>query len=432
MFVLREINHGVRESTGQRIRHLFFSAPSVALWLILAAPTIGSVCRAADQESAAGQRTAEPQRGPIHEAFLQPSEGADSPGATVGLSPPAPVRDYPAAVGPSAKTAIWIPGYWAWDEKANGFAWVVAVWRIPPPGMRWIPGYWNRSDDGWRWVRGFWSPHDQLRLVYLPSPPPPQDEPDLAQLDDDQFAVPGYWSYAAGRHVWNRGFKARRKQGWAWTPTHQQWTPAGNLLLPGYWDYELARRGLLFAPVSPFATAQALAVGSGPLVPQGAVNLASLPDTAVAGAPYGHYYFDPTESDSSELTIPLSELSRSRGAAQPLHEIGPESLPRIAEAGEKLRLLGVQRSKFESSAAGERTDARLTFYLPTPPEPVDPRRSQVSAGESASEYVPGVAGRRVPGAGARSVPGISGRTVPGVDTDLPGVLGPGRGDDRKE
>jgi hypothetical protein len=260
----------------------------------------------------------------------------------------------------------------------------------------------------------------------MPPPPPPQDEPALRQLDDDQFAVPGYWSYAAGRYVWNRGFKARRKQGWVWIPTRHLWTPAGRLLSLGYWDYETSRRGLLFAPLPSFTTAQILAAGSAPLIPKAVVNLASLPDITIARASYGHDYFDPTKSDSGDLTTPIVTLSRLRGGTQPVNEIAPESLPRIAQVAERVRLLAVQRSKFESSATGERTDAALTFYLPPPAEPITLRPVQISPGESASEYVPGTTGRRVPGAGSRSVPGISGRTVPGVDTSLPGVVGPGR------
>ncbi|HEV3338819.1 MAG TPA: YXWGXW repeat-containing protein [Pirellulales bacterium] len=387
----------------------------------------GPVCSAADKEARRGSRhAAEPLRGPIHEAFLQPSEGADLPGATVATAPSAPLRDYPAAIRPSAKTATWIPGYWGWDETANKFAWVTGVWRVPPPGMRWVPGYWSRAGDDWRWVRGFWLPRDEPRLAYLPPPPPPQDEPELGQLDDDQFAVPGYWSYSAGRHAWNRGFKARRKRGWVWTPTHHAWTPAGSLLLPGYWDYELGRRGLLFAPLPAFATAQAQPASAASLAPKAAVNLASLPDLAVAGASHGHHYYDPAKSDAAELTIPISALGRSPRAAPSANEMAAESLPRVAQNGESVRLLSVQRAKFESGAAGDRTDGRLTFYLPPPAEPVNFRPAQISPGEAASEYVPGTSGRRVPGAGGRSVPGISGRMVPGVDTSLPGVVGPNR------
>lgn len=405
---------------------------SVTLWLIILGLTIlapaatESVCSAANEKGpTADQRTAEPLHGPLHEAFLQPAEGADSPCATVGSAPPSPLRDYPAAVRPAAKTTIWIPGYWGWDEKTNLFAWITGVWRIPPPGMRWVPGYWGRAGDEWRWVRGFWLRRDQPRLVYLPPPPPPQDEPGLAQLDDDQFAVPGYWSYYAGRHIWNRGFKAPRKRGWVWVPTRYAWTPAGSLLLPGYWDYELGRRGLLFAPLPPLATAQAQPASPSSLAPNLAVNLASLADGAVAHAAYGHYYYDPAGSDAAESTILTSELGRSPGAAPSLNEIAAESLPRIAQTAESVRLLSVQRSKFESTSAGDRTDGRLTFYLPPPAEPVNVRPAQTSPGEAASEYVPGTSGRRVPGAGGRTVPGTSARTVPGVDTSLPGVVGPG-------
>src|SRR5262249_45996891 len=37
--------------------------------------------------------------------------------------------------------------------------------------------------------------------------------------------------------------------GWVWVPAHYIWTPAGFVFVEGYWDYALADRGLLFAPV---------------------------------------------------------------------------------------------------------------------------------------------------------------------------------------
>lgn len=376
----------------------------------------------------------------VHEAFAQPLEGASTPAPAVPpfghVRPDVPPHDTPPAVKPSVSTAIWVPGYWAWDQQgddASGkLVWLPGVWRVPPPGMRWVPGYWSEADDGWRWVRGFWYPRDQPRLRYLPAPPPPQDEPESAAPTDEQFAVPGHWSYAGGRYVWNRGFKARRKEGWEWIPSHHVWTPAGALLLPGYWDYALDRRGLLFAPLPADAARQpgSSAAGSSPLAPNSAVNLDGTPQAWVASAELGHYYFEPRETGASESgaaksTISLAELARRRDGPRPVAEISADSLPRIAQRAEVTRLLAVQRSKFEATADRPGDEAPRVFYLPPPAEPIETPSPRPSGSPAAGQYVPGVAGRRVPGARQRSLPGMSGRTVPGVDTGIPGVVGPG-------
>ena len=364
--------------------------------------------------------------GPIHEAFAQPLDGSEAPPAVVRKRPDGPLHDAPAAIKPSAPSAIWIPGYWGWDNRADDFVWVTGVWRIPPPGMRWVPGYWNQKGDDWQWVRGFWFPHDQPRLRYLPSPPPAKEEPELAQLDDDQFAVRGYWTHAGGQYVWNRGFKARRKQGWQWMPSRYTWTPAGSLYLPGYWDYELKRRGLLFGPLS--AAVEGAASGAGTVLraPTATIDLPRLSEVLIARPEYGHYSVDPRKAGIGDLTISISELARSRASDRPLTMVSSESVPRIAQHAESVRLLAIQRWKFESSADDAAAGAPLAFYLPAAPEPLDARSRRVEPGEAASEYIPGVSRRRVPGASGRAVPGISGRVVPGVDTSLPGVVGPGR------
>src|SRR5207249_189438 len=37
--------------------------------------------------------------------------------------------------------------------------------------------------------------------------------------------------------------------GYVWIPGHYRWTPYGYVYVAGYWDYALARRGILYAPV---------------------------------------------------------------------------------------------------------------------------------------------------------------------------------------
>ncbi len=48
-----------------------------------------------------------------------------------------------------------------------------------------------------------------------------------------------------GRAVW-----VEYRTDWVWVPARYQWTPAGYVFCDGYWDYPLARRGVLFAPVA--------------------------------------------------------------------------------------------------------------------------------------------------------------------------------------
>jgi hypothetical protein len=50
--------------------------------------------------------------------------------------------------------------------------------------------------------------------------------------------------------LWLAGQWAPIQRGWVWIPARYVWTPAGYVFVDGYWDYELAHRGTLFAPVS--------------------------------------------------------------------------------------------------------------------------------------------------------------------------------------
>jgi hypothetical protein len=51
------------------------------------------------------------------------------------------------------------------------------------------------------------------------------------------------------RYVWRAGFWVDYRPNWIWIPAHYRWTPAGYVFIDGYWDYPLADRGMLFAPV---------------------------------------------------------------------------------------------------------------------------------------------------------------------------------------
>src|SRR5579872_2171564 len=97
-------------------------------------------------------------RGPVHEAFAQPTTGQPAQGPVITKQPPAPVDEVPPDQKPEGDNVQWIPGYWAWDDDTTDFIWVSGCWRIPPPGQRWMPGHWQEVDSGWIWVSGFWAP----------------------------------------------------------------------------------------------------------------------------------------------------------------------------------------------------------------------------------------------------------------------------------
>jgi hypothetical protein len=193
-------------------------------------------------------------RGPIHEAYAAPT-AEPAPAPRVAKRPPARVEEVPPDTKPEGQ-AVWISGYWAWDEERKDFLWVSGIWRVPPPGKRWVAGYWRDAGDGWQWVRGFWvaangPDSSSADMNYLPQPPAPPavappGEPPIA----DSFYVPGYYVWQGDTYAWRAGYWAHIQPGCIWVPAHYCWTPGGYLFVPGYWDWTLSERGILYAPVA--------------------------------------------------------------------------------------------------------------------------------------------------------------------------------------
>ena len=186
-------------------------------------------------------------RGPIHEAFAQPSDLKQEAAPPIAKKPPEPIDELPPDEKPDAAAAIWISGYWAWDEDREGFLWVSGIWRVPPPDRQWMPGYWQEAEGGWRWVSGYWSAGASVDL--LPEPPAPIDEAIPPPANKDQVYAPGNWVYRETRYFWQPGHWIVLSPNWVWIPARFCWTPGGYVFIAGHWDLDLHHRGFCYSPV---------------------------------------------------------------------------------------------------------------------------------------------------------------------------------------
>src|SRR4029079_17693009 len=105
-------------------------------------------------------------QGPIHEAFANPADLDPTPGHVVAKQPPPDVPEDPPQFMPEG--AVWLPGYWSWDDEREDFVWITGVARIPPPGQRVVPGYYPEADGGWQRVSGFWLADEVTEVDYRP------------------------------------------------------------------------------------------------------------------------------------------------------------------------------------------------------------------------------------------------------------------------
>jgi hypothetical protein len=263
----------------------------VATWL-----AAGAAARAEDTSS---RKPEDPKaatgievqaRGPIHEAFAQPTPIDAGPTTAVAQKPPAAIPELPPDQKPAGKNVQWIPGYWAWYADKKDFLWVSGTWRGAPAGRQWVPGYWANTKDGWQWVPGFWSDASKGEVPYLKEPPEPLDsgEPPAAP-DANSFWVPGCWLPYPDRFVWRPGFWSPCHDGQVWIPSRYCWTPNGYCFVNGYWDYPLGGRGLLFAPVCfghPFWNDPSWSYRPGHCV-----NFPALMASLFVQPGFGHFYF---------------------------------------------------------------------------------------------------------------------------------------------
>lgn len=188
-------------------------------------------------------------RGQVHEAFATPAEQRQMPTPIIRKQPPEPVNELPPDQKPEGDNIQWIPGYWMWDDDRSDFLWVSGTWRAIPPEKRWLPGYWMQANGGSRWVSGYWVDDTETHVTLYPEPPAPIEEATPVINEATQTYIPGIWVNRDNRYWWRPGFAINNQPGWTWTPASYRWTPGGYAFADGYWDYELNRRGLVFAPV---------------------------------------------------------------------------------------------------------------------------------------------------------------------------------------
>lgn len=185
--------------------------------------------------------------GPLHEAFLSPAK--DGAASHIDKAPPQPINERPA-VDPPSENAVWIPGYWEWNEAKKDYLWTTGTYRVPPPGRFWINGYWKRDDQGWYRVPGFWTDRQTDRIDWRKEGPP-ADQPDDqvgSAPGTDFFYIPGHYAPDANGVIWKKGFWAKSQVGWSWVPAQWVRQPEGWTYQEGYWDRNLEDRGILFAP----------------------------------------------------------------------------------------------------------------------------------------------------------------------------------------
>jgi hypothetical protein len=190
-------------------------------------------------------------KGPIHEAFAQPGAETRGKGLTAPKAPPKPIPELPPDTKPEGENVRWVPGYWHWDAEKEDFLWISGFWRNVPAGRTWQAGEWIEKNGSWTYTPGFWRPTDMNNWrVDLPEPPKPVESgPSTPPENQDAVWVPGGWEYRDGQYAWRAGYWAHPNGNQVWQPGQYLASGSGYSYVPGYWDYPLEERGMLYAPV---------------------------------------------------------------------------------------------------------------------------------------------------------------------------------------
>ncbi len=318
-------------------------------------------------------------RGPVHEAFAGTAGLDREAGLVVQKQPPQAIEELPPDQRPDGDNVTWIPGYWAWDDERNDFLWVSGVWRNLPPGRQWVPGYWGQSDTDSQWISGYWADAQANEIEYLPEPPATVDVgPNIAAPSANHTWVPGSWVWQDNRYAWRPGFWAANQPNWVWTPASYVSTPRGHVFVDGYWDYPVARRGMLFAPV--FFSPATFAQRGFSYSPSTAINPGTFMDNLFVRPQYQHYYFGDYEAANyrdagflrNRVGGLLGQASRSQASALQLRTVDQAERERLGQRGREIQRFRDQRQQWEARAASAATDSvrrveEARVKLPTSP-----------------------------------------------------------------
>lgn len=207
---------------------------------------------AANPPAPANQDMQEPEvldGGPLHEAFAQPL-ALEAQSIIVDRQPPEPINELPPDQRPAGDNVNWLPGYWFYDLEREDFIWVSGLWRNFPPGRTWVPGQWQQVEEGYQWLAGYWADDQLQEQALLPQPPASLEQgPSSPAPGANYLWAAGCWQWQSNNYAWQPGFWYQAQPNWVWVPNHYTFTPRGAIFVRGYWDYPLARRGVLYAPV---------------------------------------------------------------------------------------------------------------------------------------------------------------------------------------
>ena len=239
------------------------------------------------------------EKGPIHEAFAQPGAEVRGKEMTAPKAPPAPIAEIPPEIKPEGSNVKWIPGYWQWDENKNDFIWVSGFYRNVPPNRNWQPGKWIERDGKNIYTPGYWSLATANNLkTDLPEPPKSiENGPSTPTENPNAIWIPGGWEFRNSQFVWRAGYWAFPFQNMMWQPQQYVYNGSGYSCVPGYWDYPLEDRGLLYAPV--YFDPQVLVNPNFTFTPQYGIGMGDpngwgnggLFGTLYTGPNYNNYYY---------------------------------------------------------------------------------------------------------------------------------------------
>lgn len=246
----------------------------------------GSLHAQAQQEEGFQELT----RGPVHEAFATTVSYDPEPGMIVTTEPPDLIEEVPPDQRPAGDNVTWISGYWGWDQEESDFIWISGIWRNLPPDRQWVPGYWGDLETGWQWTSGYWAEEEAQEVAYLPQPPKSVETgPNIAAPSSSHIWVSGTWVNRESRYAWRPGYWEPGQENWTWVPAHYQWTRRGYVFIEGYWDYDVNRRGVVFAPVR--FQRQYYSRPNYYYTPSTVISLNVFINHLFVRPNYGHYYF---------------------------------------------------------------------------------------------------------------------------------------------